>query len=623
VRFILFLLVLFWGYSVLWANDETKINSDVFGSLTVQHDGRLKPVDTFARNLLLNVHTASRISRDRMEAVDWLWALVLYPEASYRRKDFKVREYEVLEAMKIQPREDHQYSFQELRDGVEGIRKDVEQWLTIKEEHQSLVQKHLLRLYHVMGFYYEVSRSLTLFEEDLVIKNEALASELGLKANHPLSFYLIHSATNRIETLMVEKMKRADWATDKKSAWSRLVRYLSDKGHDRLATSLTLISPKEKTSASDWLSPWEVMGKQVLSSRETSLLNDLQSWYRSRKGSDEREAMKSLESFRVKTGDNPRIKEELKYNRWDLFTKSLGFYLISLLLLMMSWLGWHKLMSALAKVSLAFGAGLHGYGMWMRMEIMERPPVSNLYESIIFVGWVAVLVGLIVELVRRNGLGCLCATFIGSLLHFVGFNYADDGDTMGMLVAVLDSNFWLATHVVTITMGYGITAVAGLFGHIYLIRAIWKPGDQTALNEIYKNSIGISLVALLFTTLGTILGGIWADQSWGRFWGWDPKENGALLIVLWLLMLLHGRLGGHFKALGFSVGLVLANITVALAWFGVNLLAVGLHNYGFTESIAVNLCLFCGFEALFALVGYVWADRRVQKMRENSDGDLK
>ena len=99
----------------------------------------------------------------------------------------------------------------------------------------------------------------------------------------------------------------------------------------------------------------------------------------------------------------------------------------------------------------------------------------------------------------------------------------------------------------------------------------------------------LAICALLFTSVGTLLGGIWADQSWGRFWGWDPKENGALLIVLWLIWVLHGRLSGHFKLRGFATALALTNIMVALTWFGVNLLGVGLHSYGFISGIAYGL----------------------------------
>ena len=129
----------------------------------------------------------------------------------------------------------------------------------------------------------------------------------------------------------------------------------------------------------------------------------------------------------------------------------------------------------------------------------------------------------------------------------------------------------------------------------------------TAVSAIYvvtsKNLVR-SAVAVFFTLFGTILGGIWSDQSWGRFWGWDPKENGALLIVLWLIMMLHLRIAGLVKPIGFCFGMVFANICVALAWFGVNLLNVGLHSYGFTDNVAMNLFLFILVEFLFGMITY-------------------
>ena len=144
-----------------------------------------------------------------------------------------------------------------------------------------------------------------------------------------------------------------------------------------------------------------------------------------------------------------------------------------------------------------------------------------------------------------------------------------------------------------------------MLAHLYLIKKIINPDDKQHLKKIYDSLLGVTLFALLFTLFGTILGGIWADQSWGRFWGWDPKENGALLIVMWLLMMLHLKISGWVKGPGYALGLVLANITVALAWFGVNLLSVGLHNYGFTEGAALNLLLFTIFELLFGSLLYI------------------
>ena len=216
------------------------------------------------------------------------------------------------------------------------------------------------------------------------------------------------------------------------------------------------------------------------------------------------------------------------------------------------------------------------------------------------------------EYFRKDGLGIFVGSVSGAILHFVGFSYASDGDTLGMLVAVLNSNFWLATHVTTITMGYGASLMAGCIGHLYLIQSLRFGGNNKNLKSIFKNLFGITLIALFFTLFGTILGGIWADQSWGRFWGWDPKENGALLIVLWQLMMIHMRLSGIVKPSEFALGMALNNIIVALAWFGVNLLQVGLHSYGFDDGVARNLFIFIAFEIIFCVGIYFYPRFRLR-----------
>ena len=134
------------------------------------------------------------------------------------------------------------------------------------------------------------------------------------------------------------------------------------------------------------------------------------------------------------------------------------------------------------------------------------------------------------------------------------------------------------------------------------------PKNKKKLLSIYNNTFGVTILALFFTLFGTILGGIWADQSWGRFWGWDPKENGALLICMWQIFMIHLRLTGIVKGLGFAVGMVINNIIVIMAWFGVNLLSIGLHSYGFVSGIAINLIIFSSIELIIALGGY-WVGR--------------
>ena len=166
------------------------------------------------------------------------------------------------------------------------------------------------------------------------------------------------------------------------------------------------------------------------------------------------------------------------------------------------------------------------------MVLEGRPPVTNLYSSAIFVGWGAVIrAGL--ERIYRDGIGNVTAACIGFLSLVVAHNLSLDGDTMEMLRAVLDTNFWLATHVVVITLGYASTFVGGFLAVVYILRGVFTRSLGSATRQALVRMVyGIVCFATLFSFVGTILGGIWADQSWGRFWGWDPKENGALLIVL-------------------------------------------------------------------------------------------
>lgn len=287
--------------------------------------------------------------------------------------------------------------------------------------------------------------------------------------------------------------------------------------------------------------------------------------------------------------DPARLAAEVVYHRASPFAWSLGLDLAAIVLLGIGLMTRSRLPYRLAIAALASGTALHLAGIAARIWIMERPPVATLYESVVFVGAVAAVLGLLLEAFRRRGDGAFVGAALAAILHAVALGYADDGDTMGMLVAVLNSNFWLTIHVITITAGYGCTLVAGLAAHVALAARALRPLDADTHRGHDRALVGLSLVSLLFTLFGTILGGIWADQSWGRFWGWDPKENGALLIVLWLLMLLHLRLAGTAGPRGFAAGLILGNIVVAAAWFGVNMLNVGLHSYGFTPGVLWGL----------------------------------
>jgi cytochrome c-type biogenesis protein CcsB len=311
-------------------------------------------------------------------------------------------------------------------------------------------------------------------------------------------------------------------------------------------------------------------------------------------------------------------------------------------------------------------AGLvHTFGLVFRMVLEGRPPVTNLYSSAIFIGWGTMVLGLVLERIYRVGIGSVVASFAGFVTLVIAHNLALGGDTMEMLRAVLDTNFWLATHVVVITLGYASTFAAGLLAILYIFLGVFTPllnqkigarawtsphgaigaaviaeraqlasaqpaalplpkgegrgegelhdlsqspiangQSQTTLGSALTTMVyGIICFATLFSFVGTVLGGIWADQSWGRFWGWDPKENGALLIVIWNALILHVRWGDLLRDRGIMNLAVFGNIVTSFSWFGVNMLGIGLHSYGFMDAAFKWLMIFIGSQVFIIALG--------------------
>ena len=289
-----------------------------------------------------------------------------------------------------------------------------------------------------------------------------------------------------------------------------------------------------------------------------------------------------------------RVNFEHHFNHLSPFFLSGALYVLIFLLVCASWLGWTVPLNRTASWLMVATFLLHTYGLVARMYISERPPVTNLYSSAIFIGWGGVIAGIIIERVYRMGIGNVIGASAGFATMTIAHILAADGDTFSVLVAVLDTQFWLATHVVCITQGYTSTYVAGLLGVLFILRGVLTPSlSPKVSHELSRAIYGAVCSAMFFSFFGTVLGGLWADDSWGRFWGWDPKENGALIIVLWNALVLHARWGGMIRERGLAALAVVGNIVVSWSWFGVNELGVGLHSYGFTEGVLMTLGLFC------------------------------
>jgi ABC-type transport system involved in cytochrome c biogenesis permease subunit len=585
--------------------------------IPIQEDGRIKPLDSFARNQLLSFYGKTKLTiyeedkKTKMPAIDWFFLLITQNKSIKSIPVFTIGNPDVAEAFNLDWTENHTYSFNQINDGMlfQDNPKIITSILQKNKKTLELIEKQILELYLKRNIFLELYNSASALLPIIQIEDSSIAQLLNVDNMALLSLCQIQIKKNELYAKIDNKKNPFYKNLTNEETKILINQLLIDKINFReelfIRSDILKLFPNEMQSG--WMSPWEILESDINRSNIELILTleSLLKTYLNQTPLKINTLVKYKSIIEDKSNINANLLiREVNYNESNLFLWSLIFYLLTLVYLVVITM-MNKFNTFYKKGSfllLFIGFLYHLSGLIIRMTILKRPPVSTLYESIIFVGLIAVLLSLILEVIKKDNVSLFLGAIAGIILHYLSFGYAADGDTFGVLIAVLNSNFWLATHVTTITIGYGTTIIASLVGHLYLIRANLHPKKLNQLKTIYNNMIAMTFIALFFTLFGTILGGIWGDQSWGRFWGWDPKENGALLIVMWLIMLIHLRISGLVKAPGYAFVLVLANITVALAWFGVNLLSVGLHSYGFTDGAALNLLIFIILELCFGLL---------------------
>jgi len=595
--------------------------------IPIHENGRIKPLDTFVRNQLLLIYgkrsikpkaLPEELNSKGLSAIDWFFDIAINPDEGDKYRVFNISNPEVVASLGLYWDPSHLYNRKEI---LSGLKNQIDYITTIQGKPEAELTQfdiHMLKVYSNVIQYQTLSYSLSCLLPLIQINHKTIAQSLSVNPGDKLSYYQLMRKANQLSPLMERLLNRGknEWL-ESDYELQHIMGVLNEIDQDKFARILKIIPPESGNQNEEWQSPWELMESRMIGPNQEKLLITLESFLKSRIDKDTVKSDSVLAEYENLLShpfnglsNLTNVKLETWTNQANLFYKSIAFYILAFLLLVISWMTKPKLLRRISFACLLSGLAFHFYGILLRIIIMQRPPVSTLYESIIFVSLIGVICASLLEYNRKDGMGIFMGTIVGAALHFVGLGYANDGDTLGMLVAVLNSNFWLATHVTTITIGYGTSLFAGVLGHVYLLQTIRTPFDKKYLKTVNANVYGATLFALFFTLFGTILGGIWADQSWGRFWGWDPKENGALLIVMWQIMMLHLRITGFVKPMGFALGMILNNIVVILAWFGVNLLGVGLHSYGFATGIAINISLFIAFELITGFGTYYWAKNR-------------
>ena len=608
-----------------------------FGELPVSHDGRIQPLDTTARVSLRTLRGRERITVDgtddkgktverSMSAAEWLAEVIARPEKAADYKCFRIDWPDIVNRLTRVPGEKYFSPNEVFARWVEFAPQIIKASEAQRQKSITPYQQKLLSLSKQIEIYLHLGGKQTASNYRVfAIEDARLQQALGLSPDHSTLTLAELMQSERFKLLYEMDLplvneKEAD-LTPNQLTFVHLLQSAMLFENLSPRESLRFVPPQK--AGDDWVS-LETAAHQADKAgqprpADIASILDIEGAYTD----NQPEAFNKLVAIyeqRVEKAiptDAAKARFEASFNAYDPFTKCMYFlYLPAFILICCSWLGWTTRLYRAAVALILIALAIHTGGLIARIYISGRPPVTNITSSAIFIAWGVVVLSLGFELIYRNSIGLLVATVAG----FASLLIADKlailhGDSMEVKVAVLDTNFWLATHVVCVTLGYAATLVAGFLGIIYILWGLFSSAmTKERAKDVARMTYGVVCFAMFFSFVGTILGGIWADQSWGRFWGWDTKENGAVLVVLMNAVVLHSRWGGLVRERGVAVLVVLGNIVVAWSWFGTNELGIGLHSYGFTEGVKESIWAFVASQSVIVCLGLIplriWASAK-------------
>jgi ABC-type transport system involved in cytochrome c biogenesis permease subunit len=564
-----------------------------FSRLPVLEGGRVKPIDSFARNALLVIRGTQSLPVDgkTMSATEWLLDVMFRPEAADTRKVFVIDDPDVLGLLGLQQERERRFAYWQIEPKRDEVGVQAQRAEKLDAGRRSRFQSAVISL----------SRRLDLYEQ---IKNTIMISG----SDDPAQELAVFSETLPSALRAVHNLKTA--SNRDKAAMKALAELLERYRFLARAAAFRPLPPRDGEADDAWTS----IGEAVIKPNGREPHPGLAAYalmartYRRSDAPSFRAALGEYSAWieRERPDDARRSRDEVLFNDAQPFISGMALYVAALLAVFAWWATRRPEIQAAANGLFAGAVLVHTVGLIARVWLQGRPPVTNLYSSAVFVGWVAALLGLFAERIHRKGFAIAGGALLGFCTLLIAQHLSASGDTMEMMRAVLDSNFWLGTHVVTVTIGYGSTFLAGALGITWVLRRhLVRDPDPETTKALVSLAYGVVAFALLFSFVGTTLGGIWADQSWGRFWGWDPKENGALLIVLWNACILHARFAGYARERGVMLMTVVGNIVTSLSWFGVNMLGIGLHSYGFMDKAFYWLLAFGVSQILLVWLGFM------------------
>jgi ABC-type transport system involved in cytochrome c biogenesis permease subunit len=586
------------------------------GSLPVLHEGRVKPLDSAARHMLqlLGNRTSVVMTEDaplgsprgRVPATQWLLAHMAGTDWADHAPVFRIDALEVLDLFDLKRRQGHRYTAAELEPGREELQKQTKTIGLIPPEERTFVQNK----------YLEIEQKLMAYDLVRVAYQSPVMPDLTGEGDEARRGAIDQIAWLLEEARMVDE-RHPMAAIPPLNAATEDTAATDDTGSASRNAQWQALYPAAVTATMA-----EILGAHqgAPAERANPAIGPFTDMLRAVDHRSER-FNTALASVRQAIADLPEVRGSAKkaayeawFNAFNPTDLAKWLYVCATVLCFASFLVWHGPLNRFVTWMLLGILLLHTFALVSRVYLTGRPPVVNLYSSAVFIGWACVIAGLGLESLFRLGIGNLVAAASGALTLMVAYGL-DSGDTMHVLQAVLDTQFWLSTHVVTVALGYGATFLAGMLGTGAIVERLWSrwSGDGSATREqsrriqdrFYRMTYGVVCFALFLSFIGTVLGGLWADDSWGRFWGWDPKENGALMIVLWNAAVLHARWDRWIGPRGFALFAIGGNIITAWSWFGTNQLGIGLHSYGFTSGVLMLLAGYVASQMVLIVAGFL------------------
>ncbi|MFO0868580.1 MAG: cytochrome c biogenesis protein CcsA [Pirellulales bacterium] len=570
-----------------------------FGRLPVLEKGRVKPLDTLARNtmrVLSNRETFKDADGRTQPAIRWLIDMITEKTrgtddegqpaiAAHDYRVFRIENDDVLNLLGLERRPGLRYSVNELLRKIHDFEKKVEEARERKAEDLTTYERKLVELDGRV-------RTFTLVKACFSPLNlPPLPSEAEFRQD-PVAARAKLDAIKRVLLQIPE----------------------ADRQLARMQPPRAIPFPREDGQWQPYATAWNfdylqrALGQQQEGNEAVEAFSRILAAYAADNPQQFNGALASYEALLRKL--RPELYSasitaaESRFNQIAPFSWTTYLYVLAFTFTALAWLTWilgyYRTFNQIAFWIIVCTLIVHTAALAARVIISGRPPVTNLYSSAVFIGWGCVVFGVVLERLLPLGIGNIIASAAGFVTLVIAEKLALDGETMAVMQAVLDTQFWLSTHVVCITLGYSATYVAGLLGIVYLgarfvpgvldVPVAHRQGSPLRLGTALTTmTYGVVCFAIFFSFWGTVLGGLWADDSWGRFWGWDPKENGALIIVLWNALVLHARWDRQVADRGLAMLAVGGNIVTSWSWFGVNELGVGLHSYGFTEGVLFTL----------------------------------